>query len=159
MSTTLILPPPRIFRPSYDPVWGLVPTKFWQIHLPYNSNKGSKLWRIHRLVSNSLSPPAVFEIASVGPTSRSWRDILTGTFGVESSVLHCHFFFSFFLSFFFSFSIWEPASTYVVPAAHCFLEDRLVARRFSRQFDRIFFCQIGPYFGHFLHQKSKYCEL
>ena len=99
MSTTLILTPPRIFRPCYGPAWGLVPTKFWQIHLPYNSNQGSKLWRIHRLVSNSLSPPAFFEIASVGPTSRSWRDILTGTFGVESSVLHCHFFF-FFLSFF-----------------------------------------------------------
>ena len=31
--------------------------------------------------------------------------------------------------------------------AHCFLEDRLVARRFSRQFDRIFFCQMGPLLG------------
>ena len=30
---------------------------------------------------------------------------------------------------------------------HCFLEDRLVARRFSRQFDRIFFCQMGPLLG------------
>ena len=26
--------------------------------------------------------------------------------------------------------------------AHCFLEDRLVAQRFSRQFDRIFFVKL-----------------
>ena len=31
--------------------------------------------------------------------------------------------------------------------AHCFLEDCLVARPFSRQFDRIFFCQMGPLMG------------
>ena len=31
--------------------------------------------------------------------------------------------------------------------AHCFLEDRLVARRFSRQFDRNFFDKYDLYWG------------